>query len=475
MKKIVFLILTFCISVFCFSQKNKELNRAIEFIKEFIPEDSLNKMNVYISREELKPKTKIKLFNKEILSPDYNSWFVFIDDMPNKGWTHPCRYVFMNLKNNEYMIIKGKLPPKVDEMISINFVENGPPETGNVFVKSPRKKKTISLKSSTTINNLGRNYAVVISGGMNRANNWRRYWNDCSAIYRCLTTRYGYLDTDIYVLMSDGTSTGLDRRIGLNTYDSSPLDLDGDGDNDIDFSAKKTNISQVFNTLRSRVTDKDHVFIYTTDHGDNISGWDVQLLLWGETITDKEFAAEVDKINHASSISIVMEQCYSGGFIDDLQGGNRVIATACRHDELSCGSGTYTQNEFVHHWTAAVNGTYPDGTVANADSNGDGYISMQETFIYARDNDNCTETPQYSSINQSYGFNTTMFGLELCSNLFEIKNEVITSYKSFKNNCKIKASNITISNGASVIFDAGLDIRIVAPFKVNSGSTLKLE
>ena len=129
----------------------------------------------------------------------------------------------------------------------------------------------------------------------------------------------------------------------------------------------RTNISRVFNILASRLTPSDHLFIYTTDHGGREFGMDVYMNLWNnEIIRDDEFAREVNKVN-AGKVNICMEQCHSGGFIDNLAANNRVIATACRYDEVSYAMSNLLYDEFVYHWTAAVSKRTPSGSSVNAD------------------------------------------------------------------------------------------------------------
>lgn len=139
-----------------------------------------------------------------------------------------------------------------------------------------------SLKKLRTSASAIHNYAVIINGGGNAWSNWVRYWNDCSAIYSTLINVYGYPKDHIYVLISDGTNPEHDRHHYDGHYDSSPLDLDGDGSNDIQYAATRANITQVFNTLRNRLTPADNLFIYTTDHGGQESGTDVYMNLWNE-------------------------------------------------------------------------------------------------------------------------------------------------------------------------------------------------
>ena len=91
-----------------------------------------------------------------------------------------------------------------------------------------------------------------------------------------------------------------------------------------------------------------------------------------------------------------MEQCYSGGFLDNLSAPNRVIATACRWDQVSwaCDSeGNW--DEFVYWWTAAVRGAKPDGVAVSA-GGADGKVSLREAFTYAQTNDSTAETQQFA-------------------------------------------------------------------------------
>lgn len=233
-------------------------------------------------------------------------------------------------------------------------------------------------------------------GGIKDSSNYIRYWNDCAAIYSTLVNVYGYNRNHIYVLMSDGTNPANDRRTN-NGFDSSPLDLDGDGTNDIQYAATRTNIISVFNQLGNTLTTDNNLFIYTMDHGD-ISGNNCYLCLWNnERLYDYEFASLLSNIN-ANSINICMGQCHSGGFIDNLSNSKYVIATACKYNEVSYSlySGYDGYDAFVYYWTAAVTGAYPNGETANADTNGDGYISMREAFNFANSMDNKPETPQFA-------------------------------------------------------------------------------
>jgi hypothetical protein len=136
---------------------------------------------------------------------------------------------------------------------------------------------------------------------------------------------------------------------------------------------------------------------------------DETLCLWGEQMTDDEFAADVNKITKYSKMIIQMEQCFSGGFVSDLAGPNRVIMSACGDTECSWAKApTYEWNEFTFAYLGAWTGTTPAGSTVDADTNGDNSTSMMECFNFARANDNEPETPMYEDDGQRPGHSGQM-------------------------------------------------------------------
>jgi hypothetical protein len=360
----------------------------------------------YVCNEPMTTGSVIEMWNGSIEFPFDSGWFFFIDDQPLANWEHPCRYVFVDLEEN-VLLQNGRTPPKeLREMERLSGFETMKKNEINILPEQSNLRSFTAARSQTADNC----FAVVISGGYDQYNNWVRYWNDTSFIYTTLTQDYGYRDDHIYVLMSDGTNPADDRHCYDYTawtdyIDSSPLDLDGDGDNDVDYSATKTNITAVFDTLQNTLGDDDYLFIFTTDHGGQDYGpgatpQDAVLYLWGESIRDDQFAAEVNKISAGcEAVSIMMEQCNSGGFVDDLIPGSqpRVIATAADATESSWAMAPdYLYDEFSFYWTSAMAGEDPYGAAIDADANGDGAVSMREAFNYAQSHDTASETPQYS-------------------------------------------------------------------------------
>jgi hypothetical protein len=134
---------------------------------------------------------------------------------------------------------------------------------------------------------------------------------------------------------------------------------------------------------------------------DNV-GIDEVLCLWNhETMSDKEFATALNGITHYSKMVVQMEQCFSGGFVHDLAGPRRVIISAANWGQFSWGrqdpgTNNYSYDMFEYYFLAALRGSTPDGTATvNADTNGDGKVSILEAYQYARAHDTAAETPWY--------------------------------------------------------------------------------
>ena len=417
------------------AQKTNNISQesAFSILKDKVMDSLADTMTcVYACDTVVSANNDLSTFLTYLRTPSFDSWYFFIDDFPNSNWEHPCRHVFVNVKDGNFIVYNGMKPPSMDRMTRLldSCVNLNKLSVKKGFFKESVPEMVCPKSSSSSLN--VHNYAVIINGGFNKYSNHIRYWNDCSYIYSTLVNKYYYDKDKVFVLMSDGTSPADDRLLydGVTT-DSSPLDLDGDGIDDIAYSATPSNVSLVFDSLSNILTQEDTLFIFTMDHGGSNGGISVYLYLWNSIITDTQFAQEVGKVN-AGKIIICMGQCYSGGFIDNLEAPNRVIMTACRYDEVSFSTDNL-HDDFVYKWTSAMNGAI------GADINNDRKISLYESFIYADNYDLAPEHPQYSSTPTSLGnslvlsnvftgdikgnqllFNTSNFGISILASSLNI-------------------------------------------------------
>lgn len=331
---------------------------------------------------------------------------VFVDAEPLKGWEHDCYIVYVPSKlsqQEQRPLLKKRyrMPPEGAKLI--------PAANRNKYGDNANSIPRLSHIENTPATNpmAQRTYALIISGGVSRNLNYDRYWNDCSFIYQTLTKKYGIPKSNIYPLMSDGDNPEEDM-LSLSTYKftSQSLDLDFDGNNEIQYAATKNNIKTVLNTLSNKIDKNDHLFIYVIDHGGtNDNNMSSYICLWNfEKLQDTELAQMLRPFtDRYVNVNVVLGQCYSGGFIDDLEKIGCVVSTASKGNESSYGCRDIPYDEFVYHWTCAINGATHTNRPIIADTDGNKFITMEEAFDYAVRNDSQDETPQYASKPVSVG------------------------------------------------------------------------
>jgi hypothetical protein len=240
-------------------------------------------------------------------------------------------------------------------------------------------------------------------------------------MYKTLRSKYCYPEDHIFVLLSDGIDPAADRNTGLADmpYDSSPTDLDGAGrEVDVSGPATKQSLTGTLTNLVGNPSQpgilgsQDHLFIFTTNHGGKEEGGSrVRLWLWdSQYIWDNEFAdlLKGNPNQQVKSITMTMEQCYGGGFVDDFttnvpSGQTRVIATAANDIEPSWG------NDFSYWWIR--------GSGGEAGSTISGLPSLKNAFDYGSGHDPSAtsnpplEHPMYGDVQQGSGLTS---GLSSC-------------------------------------------------------------
>lgn len=389
-----------------------------------------------LTREELLYLSKKKFEGRDVdyyirSSVDNAKWEVFVDAQPLAGWHHECYLLsFPKFK----AIAFEEIEPGID---SLTLRPEG------TFERLLVKDRISTLKTSPIFDNSNKviatdsnnkTYALIISGGINVASNAPRYWNDCSFIYQTLRNKYRIPKKNIYAIMSDGTDPAPDMSSADNRPISQPLDLDFDGDDDIKYAATKSNITSVLNNLVSTLNSDNQLFIYVIDHGAVVPGLGYSICLWGhnEYLSAEELANLLKPFSDNNvNLNIVMGQCHSGGFITKFKekGIKCVLATACKGNESSYANMTLDYDEFLYHWTSAINGLTSKNSVADADSDDNGFVSMNEAFDYAQkkdifnrivppivstdtfnigDRSRQSEHPQYYSFPSRYGKDLSM-------------------------------------------------------------------
>ncbi|MBR5385940.1 MAG: hypothetical protein IK143_08810 [Bacteroidales bacterium] len=189
-----------------------------------------------ISMDIIPPSTKIPQAHTGELyySPSFSSWTIVMSPNPLlvNGF-QIYRYVFVNAKTGEIHIdpTKREIDNETMRWRSIKLPEV-PSRNSSQLPYLAKTKAEMGTKSAgnTNTSNTYNKWAVILSGGGTKEFNYYRYKNDCTAMYSILVEKYGYQKSHIYLLVSDGTSSGKDMNFGLTDdgpFYSSLLDYGG--------------------------------------------------------------------------------------------------------------------------------------------------------------------------------------------------------------------------------------------------------
>ena len=237
-------------------------------------------------------------------------------------------------------------------------------------------------------------YAVLICGDVAESG-FDEFWNDTVWLYKTLRNA-GYSKDNIYVLYGDGA----DFASANPSYQY--------GETVTDFPARISWVNTVFDGLKNgdtangikKMKSNDTLFIWTFDHG--TGGSPAYLCLRDGNMTDSSFAAKANVVPFAKR-AVFMQQCRSGGFIDDLRNSKTFISTACRHNQNaqradteneSYGGSWYHHGEYNYHIISSLAGATPTGAGINADSNSNGSVSARESHDWNVSHESRAEVPQ---------------------------------------------------------------------------------
>jgi len=342
---------------------------------------------------------------------DRKSFLVIIDEAPGAYWTHPVSYELHDVETDEVRVIREQYPLEKPSFKGSLVTLHAPD-----FAPLKRIKKNLKLPADLRkkIKKLGKNicaisydllrpcaahkHALFVAG----MDNMPDFHNDFVNMRNVLVERYGYDPGNIVVLMGDGTGYP-DLPAGAGTVPSLEAALDayapGGG---------------------RELGPNDTLFLYTFNHG-GWNGANSYLCMhpnW-DSYYDYELLPKLNNI-HCGNLIVAMNQCHSGGFINDVIGSagpaNIAIMTACLDTQSAyrCASGGNHGYFSVVLYTAlnwgfpaAVDPAFPGyvaGPIMAHDLNHDGMISADEAWHFTHDmmfaNHFATiggwETPQWS-------------------------------------------------------------------------------
>lgn len=319
------------------------------------------------------------------------------------------------------------------------------------------------------------------------------FWYDTAMLFNMLI-RQGFEEENIYVLYGEGLDYDPPDitmpAIYLHPLHGQITDYRADREH---LEAVLTGLAEGNQELEiPQLNDDDFLFLWTFDHGDHESAGSsvVNLCLMDNVVIwDWEFAAFLEQINAQKKV-VWMQQCYSGGFIDDLEALHQpiVINTASHYSTFAQGADnipvnenevvdgvTYYHGEFNFHTYSSTNGVSPAGSTqyagqpyAAADLNGDGVISVYESSVWAFDKDTVPAVPQYGDFG-SIGQTTSL----QYPNLFFADINVNTTMKGIV----AVTDNVSITNNSTLTIHSGTKLYLTNDSRlvVEAGSSIIIE
>ena len=193
-----------------FERSNSPITQsdAWSLVKNVVLGDNLDDVSVSASKTILEPNTVCDNVIDNVVSPDYKSWLIFINDNPRIDGFDKCRYVFVSEFGDVVDVRKSNMSYPICIPLTLLKETTWPDEKSttrtfsNLFSYDPTK--------TNVYNTDYKKHALIIGGGNSEANNEIRFWNNCSLAYQLLTKVYKFAPSNIHLLISDGDNPGLD-------------------------------------------------------------------------------------------------------------------------------------------------------------------------------------------------------------------------------------------------------------------------
>lgn len=355
-----------------------------------------------------------------------SKWVVFVDEMPNKNWPHNCHYFYFRKQNvNEQLFqmfdVVGKTAPKK----ALTPVASNREIVMRDALYESRNEPCVFDSTFCDFRNEDVMAMMVATGDLPWTN-YARFMRDVDYLYNVLDLKYNVCPLNMLMLTSspnflgEAYDTYLNQYVRENTlynYNSYGVGLDT-------AYATYENVKRVLRIVAndSSVVDKHFLFFYSGHGAFDERGY--SLALPSDTfektsdnpngfITKPLYADELRDLLDSipcRSMTVVLGQCHSGGFIESLAAPNRVVLAACQPNEESFGDYYGRYDVFLRHWTDAINECDSIGAISS-DVDMNGRVSMKEAFDYAESKEIVNdydgvileEHPMYSSVHEALG------------------------------------------------------------------------
>jgi hypothetical protein len=328
---------------------------------------------------------------------------VFADDEPLKNWGHRCRYLLHDPQDGSLIAeIQALLPPAMN--FGEQFTAFHTPIAFNPAggVNWP----VVTLPPWLFPEQTRQWHAILYSGA-----SMNRHLNDLEFLYRTLVNLYGFRPENITVLNYDGTLwyngpdwTRAPGPIGNWPGDNTPYQIQIDG------AGTRANLLAAIASVGANLGEQDKLLIHTNNHGNTVNGVSTIISYSGDDTTEQDIANSIAALPKFATLMVMMEQCYSGGFIEPIMNASTAgctsVATAVDAATESAGGPEF--DPFALDWIQAMAGTTPDGTALNPPAS-TGAVTAEDAFDWALMTDLGTgDDPQFAA-NAPCGADATLW------------------------------------------------------------------
>lgn len=217
---------------------------------------------------------------------------------------------------------------------------------------------------------MGRAFIVLFAGGINEMYNFKRYRNDLSLALEALSSLSNFSLTTTEILLGSGG----------DVFESLSSSVEAK-------SGSREALESAIARCAAEGTADDVFWLIASNHGGQIvkNSRNAKLYCWNEeSVSDSELALWCSSLPMTYQI-FVFGQCYSGGFIDNLESSSRVVIAASRWDQVSYAKSDLQHDEFLFHFLTAIR---------------DGAATLRSAYDSASAKDERDEEPQLSDIGE---------------------------------------------------------------------------
>ncbi len=315
---------------------------------------------------------------------------VFVDEMPEANFGHPCRYEFHSPTDGRLIAVhEAMFPPEVSDPDAVREEFHAPRTATFTRPTVYGRIDWAKIRPLPWFVDDNR-YALLFTSQISN----RRHVEDLEFAYRILRHRFGFPASHIRVLCYDGSIGATDATAaGMATWagDGTAYQMQVDG------AATKANLQSTLSTLSNQMDGDSLLFVHTNNHG-SPSGLCIDN---SSVVTPMEWGSMLAGMKAFGALVVTMEQCYSGAFsqptLDNSQASRTSFASAVPADKVSAGATHF--DPWALAWFESVNGATAYGSTLghDPDANGNGRISVREAFDYSDAYDTAAiDDPQYA-------------------------------------------------------------------------------